>query len=455
MSETLKIFLIILVYLGVFLVGELVRRIWPEKPEFARKTVHFLGGLAALPFPYIFSSQWTVLGLTLGFVLLILWSKKYSRLMAVHGVSRQSFGAIYFPLAIYLVFLLGQNRPVLYVISILVMTFSDSFAALLGGKYGSLKYEVEDNIKSLEGSTVFFFLTFLCVHLPLLLMTGLGRLECILIALIIALLATGFEAISLSGFDNLLVPLGTYYLLAKLVNLNPAALGRQVLLLLVMTLATILISRWGKIFKTSGLIGMTILNYASWSLGGFYWFLPLLMGQMIYACLILIFIHYRGKSELVSFQIKTLFYTALLPTLLIFASNTLNSPEWFYRPYLVSLAAQIAIISDFFWGIIIAQNRDFKFTPGPKSLIPILALSFPLGLIVAFPAFLNQTWGSGKLFWLVAVPATVLSYFLFILIFGHSIPPKPDQPREHKIRLACVLVGLASAFILQILFKVA
>lgn len=453
MSELIKALLVSLVFLAVLGLGELVRRKFPQNPELSRKTVHFLGGLASLPFPFLFRSSWTVLALSLGFLLLIAWGKTSSRLKAVHEVSRDSGGAFYFPSAIYLTFLLAAGNPVIYIIAILTLTVSDTFAALSGLRYGSLKYEVEGGVKSLEGSLVFFFITFLCVQLPLLLLTGPGRLECVLIALIIALLATGFEAVSLSGSDNLLVPLGVYYLLVKLLPLTPHSLFNQTLLLLLMIAVTALISRWGKIFKISGLIGMTILNYASWSLGGFYWFLPLLIAQLIYAGLILSFIRYRGKAELVSFQIKPLLYTALLPTLLLFAANTFKTPQFFYLPYLVAITAQIAVIADFFWGVILTRNRDFNYTNAQKFNLSVLCLGTSLGLIAGITTGLNPAFPQGGGVWLNLIISTAAAYLAFTLTFGHPAPPKADTPREHAYRLAASLLGVGLSFLLQWLLK--
>ena len=63
-------------------------------------------------------------------------------------------------MAIYLVFLLGYHTPVLYFIAILTLSVSDAVAALIGKRYGSIRFKIEGETKSLEGSVSFFFITF-------------------------------------------------------------------------------------------------------------------------------------------------------------------------------------------------------------------------------------------------------------------------------------------------------
>ena len=343
------------IYGVVFLLGEAVRRHLPSQPEVSRKTVHLLGGLTALTFPYLFQSHWTVFGLALGFLAIGVVTKRAGLLQSVHGVARASSGAFYFPLAIYLIFVLSRARPVLYFIAILVMSISDTLAALVGGTYGRVKFQVEGNLKSLEGSTVFFVVTFLCVHLPLLLVTGLGRLESVLIALVIAVLVTGFEAISLSGSDNIFVPFGTYYVLAKMTRLPlPVVVDNVVTLLLIILLTTLLMVRL-RLLTPSGVIGVMLLNYAAISLCGFSWFLPLILAQLMYYLLMVVFVHSEGREKVASFQLKVVLYIALIPTLLIFVANTVKDTRAVYPEYLTSITAQLAIIGNYFFAKSLGQ----------------------------------------------------------------------------------------------------
>jgi hypothetical protein len=99
---------------------------------------------------------------------------------------------------------------------VLVLAVGNAFAALIGSRYGVIRYEVEDETKSLEGSLVFLVIAFLAIHLPTLQMTDLSRPVCVLAALLVAALVTGFEAIALEGADNLFIPLAVVIILGKI-----------------------------------------------------------------------------------------------------------------------------------------------------------------------------------------------------------------------------------------------
>lgn len=205
-------------YAAVFAAGEVVRRYTPAKPELPRKVVHLLSGFVALLLPCITDCHWTILLLAAGFALLMFLTRRKGLLQGVHGIERTSFGAMCFPLSIYLMFLLGHDQPVLYCASILVMTVSDSAAALVGKKYGIHRFGKEPGSKSLEGSMSFFASAFACIYACLFFMTQAGQFEPVFVVLVVALLATTIEASSPLGSDDLFVPLGTYYIFSKMLG---------------------------------------------------------------------------------------------------------------------------------------------------------------------------------------------------------------------------------------------
>ena len=195
------------VFVSLLILAELWRRLGTPKPEHTRKLVHLGGGVACLFFPFLIDSPWVVLAMALPLTGLFLAGAKLGFLKSLHGVARRSRGAEYYPLAVCLVFVLTRGRPWLYLSAVLVLAVADAFAALIGSRYGVVRYEVENETKSLEGSLVFLVIAFLAIHLPVLLMTDLPRPVCVLAALLVAALVTGFEAVSLEGADNLFVPL--------------------------------------------------------------------------------------------------------------------------------------------------------------------------------------------------------------------------------------------------------
>lgn len=212
---------------GLFLMGlmcaaplalaEALRRRGRVDAESTRKLVHVLVGLDTAAFPLVFKAFWPVAVLCAGFAGLLEWGRREHRLLSVHGVARPSLGAAYFPAAVALVFFLAHERPWIYLPSILVLTISDTAAALVGRVCGRHLYRVASGTKSLEGSAAFFATALPCVYIPLRMTAPLTGIECALAALGTAAFAAGLEAASADGSDNLSVPLGTCFALTLLV----------------------------------------------------------------------------------------------------------------------------------------------------------------------------------------------------------------------------------------------
>lgn len=205
---------------------------WKRPPvEWTRKLAHFTGGLVIAAFPWLFRSPLTVLGLGLLFAVVLGVAGRLRLLRGIHGVERRTHGDMFYLLAVCLLFWVGHRQPVPYLISVLVLVAADSAAALLGSRYGKRTYSVEGERRTLEGSGVFLVTAFLSAHLPLVLLTDLNRGSCVLVALYVAVVATGLEALGRRGSDNLMVPLATFALLARAIASPAWWLGVQLLLL--------------------------------------------------------------------------------------------------------------------------------------------------------------------------------------------------------------------------------
>lgn len=196
----------------------LYQRWYPLSPETSRKLFHIGGGLTTLTFPWVFTSSWPIILLAL-ITISSLLALKYIRIFKgnlgtiLYRIDRKSFGEIYFPLSVCLLFVIVGTHPLLFIIPVLILTLADPMAAIIGGHYGRLRYLTIKGQKSIEGSAAFFLVAFCCIYVPLLLFTNADRIEDMLVAILVALLVTLVEAISWNGLDNLLIPLSSYFLL--------------------------------------------------------------------------------------------------------------------------------------------------------------------------------------------------------------------------------------------------
>jgi phytol kinase len=190
-------------------------------PETLRKLFHVGGGLTTLAFPWIFPSYEPVVVLALVTIPALLALKYVRGLRAslgsvLYGIRRVSFGEVYFPLSICLLFMLAGHNVLLYSIPVLILTFADTLAAVAGKRYGRLRYPTPGGYKSLEGSTAFFMAACLCSVVPLTLALGSDPASALFIAFTLSLLMTLVEAVSFGGLDNLLIPLLGYVFLRLL-----------------------------------------------------------------------------------------------------------------------------------------------------------------------------------------------------------------------------------------------
>jgi len=253
-------------------------------PEVRRKAVHVGMGAASLPFPWVFASVWSValLGaLCLGVLTLIRrreQAKGDTETSVIHGVDRTSLGDVWFPLAVTLVFALasrhgGAEGWLLHVVPILVLTVADAAGALVGMRYGENRFTCLSGWKSAEGCLSFFLAAFFSVHVPLLLFTGTGRAETLLVATILGLTVTLFEAISVRGIDNLVVPVASALLLEQFLPMESGDLLWRlgvVAGLLAVVLAT---RRWTSL-EGGALLAAVLFGYGCCALGDWRFLVP-------------------------------------------------------------------------------------------------------------------------------------------------------------------------------------
>lgn len=205
---------LVLAILGALLaaLGRLSRH-W--HPEAVRKTLHVSMGLVTLSFPWLFAQAWPVVVLAcvsiLAFLCLRIHPVIGARLgPAIHGVTRASLGEMYFVLGTCVVFVLSSGDPLLFCVPMLVLTLADAAAALIGTWFGRHPYTFNHGRKSVEGSAAFFIVALACIYLPI---SWSASGHYLMVSTSVAALATGIEAMSRRGLDNLLIPVGVFAML--------------------------------------------------------------------------------------------------------------------------------------------------------------------------------------------------------------------------------------------------
>lgn len=427
-------------FLAVFAAAEVWHRLAAPPPEWTRKLVHFGGGIISLSLPWIVRSHWTVLVLGVVFAGIILFTRRLGLLASVHGVARRSDGGVYFPIAVYGMYLLAADQPVFYLISLSALVVSDALAALVGGAYGRVRYRVESDRRSMEGSVVFFLATFLAVHLPLILMTSIDRRLSVVVAVQIALLVTLLEAISVQGNDNLIVPLGTFLLLHKLSTQTVATilwqLGAQLAIV-----AILLVAVWRlRLLTFAGTLAASLFLYAAWSLGGPTWMVGPVAGMITFG-----FVVRRAaaaeRGPAARYQVLAVFYTTLVPVALVVANNvfetvlqhpSLRSGDPFHPLYLGAIAAHLAILT------LVFRSGSPWTGVAPAGQVVAAYLVSVAGVML--PGLLASSPGLAGFLVAMVIPAMALALYLLANRLGRH--PR-ERPWDGRLRAGASALAVA------------
>jgi phytol kinase len=351
LSDLLWICAVLGAAIVMLLLLKFYRGLAPSSPEWIRKSAHISTGGLAICFPWIFSSSLPVY-FVCGLSVLLLVSIRVVRPMrarfsgVLNAVDRNSWGEFYFPISVAILFCLAHGDKLLYIIPLLVLTFADAVGALLGTEYGKYGYHGMGSAKSLEGSVAFFTVAFLAVHVPLLLLTEMGRPQTLLVAIDIALIVTLLEAVAWRGLDNILIPLGVFLLLHIYSDMSIKLLLVRVVVA-VFLLIFVLLYRSRTTLEGSALLASVLVLYASWALGGWPW---LLAPAVLFASYSWFF---PGKAKEIEHKHNVYAVTsvAFAGLLWIFLAKVNGKPELLF-PYTVGYSVHLTMLA---WTLVCAR----------------------------------------------------------------------------------------------------
>ena len=192
----------------VFLASEILHR-FKQDPELVRKVVHIGTGHVLLIAWWLQIPTWLCVSAGVTFTAIALASHHTNILPMLNDVGRKTYGVFYYALSItVLVGLLWDHHPQYAVIGVMVMSWGDGMAALIGKRFGKHTFIYMGNKRSLEGSLA-MFVTSLIVMLGIFASGHSLSAHDIGVAIPVAAIAAMLEAFSPGGTDNLSVPLAS------------------------------------------------------------------------------------------------------------------------------------------------------------------------------------------------------------------------------------------------------
>ncbi|WP_375468532.1 diacylglycerol/polyprenol kinase family protein [uncultured Nostoc sp.] len=193
----------------ILLIAWVVNR-FADKPEIVRKIVHIGTGNVIL------IAWWLDIPASVGITASILASAitllsyRFPILPGINSVGRQSLGTFFYSVSfgILVAWFWYLQQPQYAALGILIMTWGDGLAALIGQRFGKHKYKVFGTEKSWEGSLTMMLVSYVVSSLILVGTQG-NSWQTWVVSLVVAVIATALEAVSFLGIDNLTVPLGS------------------------------------------------------------------------------------------------------------------------------------------------------------------------------------------------------------------------------------------------------
>lgn len=182
--------------------------LWRQKlvhGENARKMIHISVGTFVAFWPYFMNWRQIQL-LSLALLVVVLVSRQKQLFHAVHGVSRRTWGEVFFPIGIGLSALLAP-APIIFTAAILHLSLADGLAAVVGVRFGMLrKYKVGRYIKTVLGTLTFLFISSGIILGTLIFSSGHVDWPLWPLLVWLPLAATLTENLAVGGLDNLAVP---------------------------------------------------------------------------------------------------------------------------------------------------------------------------------------------------------------------------------------------------------
>lgn len=156
---------------------------------------------------------WASIG-PVSFIIINYLSYKKDLIKVMEREQKDGLGTVYYAISLFLmvVYTFGIiHRPEVGLCACFTMGYGDGLASVIGKKIKSKQYSIGDTTKSIAGTLTMFIVSLIIFGVFLICTnSSLGLLK----ALILAIIATGVEAISIKGTDNLTVPIITCLLLS-------------------------------------------------------------------------------------------------------------------------------------------------------------------------------------------------------------------------------------------------
>ena len=439
--EIVKMILVLAAFILFFLLLNKLEKSEKLNSEVIRKILHIGSGIGGLTLPFIFEKKSSVIILGAVFLVLLI-----SIRIVKHNVTgfkkvletknRKTFGDIYFIISIMGLWLVSSDDKVMYALPLIILMFSDAFAALIGEFYSKYKFNTGFGVKSIEGSVTFFLTTyFICINF-FLFFSDIESINIVLVSLLLSILTMILEIISWNGLDNLFVPFFVYLFLRLNLYLTAQELMYKFWVIIILFIIIILNRKKTTLTRVAQTASLFFL-YIVMIIGGIKWLVPPLIMYLGYY-------HFTPKVRgQVKDSLKGLLAIAFT-TAIWLAMSILLDKDKMYLIYIFTFSLHFGIINLIRdnAGNIKRETFRMNFLIGSmgKSLLFFLINYLILSRILDFKMLLGIT---------ILIPSGIFTYESVMKIF-YIIEKEKELSGETKVFIASGIVFFCSILLLGI-----
>lgn len=180
-----------------------------DSSEASRKYIHILLCNWWFIAMYFFDNVIWASFVPLTFIIINYISYKNNLIDVMEREKQDGLGTVYYALSLFILVIYSFGiikNPAVGMIGILVMGYGDGLAAVIGKTIPSKKYNIGNTQKSVAGSLTMIVISFIIVSIFLVSNSvEFWQLKAILLSIVITII----EAISIKGTDNIAVPILT------------------------------------------------------------------------------------------------------------------------------------------------------------------------------------------------------------------------------------------------------
>lgn len=215
-SQVIGLLLSYLFLGAIIVVSVLAQKVAKVSNDTTRKIIHIGVGNWILFAFTLFQTPFYLVFVPATFVIINFLSYKFSLIKSMEQ-EESSLGTVWYAVSLLVLVLVGYytGQKELAIAGILVMAYGDGLAAVIGRKFGKNKQFPCFLNKSVPGFIAMVVISFVVIWATLLFCTGQHYFW---VSLFVAVCAGFIELSGSFGFDNLVVPLGTAFLLWIFLN---------------------------------------------------------------------------------------------------------------------------------------------------------------------------------------------------------------------------------------------